>query len=382
MSKIGYPLRKIDDFAFNSSSLSNLNMQETNFHFDLGNFNPTSIFSLSPNLTFLYLDQSYLPKTEIRMQQMFSSLIKLKVLSLSSGSLAFLPKNVFPNLKSLDTLSLSANRLSSWNDGNAVFRNMTSLRKLYLSNNFIRIINETTFPFEVLNSLKELDLSRNPYACSCDQLWFTEWMKTTHVKLIMYPLFYRCRQPPELDNMVLQKYAESKMQCPPWNPLYSMAIVLSCSGLLLVTFITIGLKCQTNIKNYIYLWKVKYKRRKGYLPFTNADDFEYHAFVVYCDADRNWVHQTFLPKVEQDEGIKLCIHQRNFEVGESIIANINKYLEKSWKVVVILSNEFAKSEWCQWEVDVVQERRRRYGRDVFLLIMLKNIDSNHMTFFI
>ncbi|VDI71548.1 Hypothetical predicted protein, partial [Mytilus galloprovincialis] len=52
---------------------------------------------------------------------------------------------------------------------------------------------------------------------------------------------------------------------------------------------------------------------------------------------------------------------------------------KSWKVVVILSNEFAKSEWCQWEVDVVQERRRRYGRDVFLLIMLKNIDSNHMT---
>ncbi|VDI39100.1 Hypothetical predicted protein [Mytilus galloprovincialis] len=54
ISKIGYPLRKIDDFAFNSSSLSNLNMQETNFHFDLGNFNPTSIFSLSPNLTFLY----------------------------------------------------------------------------------------------------------------------------------------------------------------------------------------------------------------------------------------------------------------------------------------------------------------------------------------
>ncbi|CAC5363369.1 unnamed protein product [Mytilus coruscus] len=82
---------------------------------------------------------------------------------------------------------------------------------------------------------------------------------------------------------------------------------------------------------------------------------------------------------KQDEGIKLCINHRNFEVGDSIIANINKYLEKSWKVVVILSNEFSKSEWCQWEVDVVQERRRRYGRDVFLLITLKTIDSKHMT---
>lgn len=95
MSKIGYPLRKIEEFAFNSSSLSNLNMQETNFHFALGNFIPTSILSLSPNLTFLYLDQSFLPKTKIWIQQMFSSLTKLKVISLFSGNLAFLPQTSF-----------------------------------------------------------------------------------------------------------------------------------------------------------------------------------------------------------------------------------------------------------------------------------------------
>ncbi|XP_076084820.1 toll-like receptor 2 [Mytilus galloprovincialis] len=379
LSNLGNFLKKIDDFAFNSSSLSRINLQQTNFHFDQENFNPKTIFSLSPNLTFLNLDQSYLPRTEIWMQQMFSSLINLKVLSLSSGKLKFLPKNVFPYLKSLEILWLDSNKFSTWHDGNAIFRNMTSLRKLHMANNFIRIINETSFPLEVLNSLEELDLSRNPYACTCDQLWFTEWIKATKVRMIRYPLFYRCRQPTNLDNVILQNYIESKMQCPPWNPLYSMAIVLSCTGFFLVTLIILGLKCQTNIKNYIYLWRVKYNRKKGYFPLTNADDFEYHAFVVYCDADRNWVHQTFLPKIEQDEGIKLCIHQRDFEVGESITANINKYLEKSWKVVVILSNEFAKSEWCQWEVDVVQERRRRYGRDVFLLIMLKTIDSKHMT---
>ncbi|VDI71553.1 toll-like receptor 13 [Mytilus galloprovincialis] len=379
LSKIGYSLKKIDDFAFNSSSLSSLMMQETNFHFDQGNYNPKTIFSLSQNLTSLYLDHSYLPRTEIKLQQMFLPLKKLKVLSLSSTSLTFLPKNIFPNFQSLEVLSLTANRFAGWNDGHSVFGNMTFLRKLYLSNNLIKIINATSFPLDVLNSLEELDLTVNPFACTCDQLWFTKWIKTKKVKLIRYPEYYRCRQPPELDNVELKKYAESEMQCPPWNPLYSMAIVLSCSGLSLVTFITIGLKCQTNIKNYIYLWRVKYNRKKGYFPLTNADDFEYHAFVVYCDADRNWVHRTFLPKIEQDEGIKLCIHHRDFEVGESITANINKYLEKSWKVVVILSNEFAKSEWCQWEVDVVQERRRRYGKDVFLLIMLKTIDSKHMT---
>jgi hypothetical protein len=44
-----------------------------------------------------------------------------------------------------------------------------------------------------------------------------------------------------------------------------------------------------------------------------------------------------------------------------------------------MSNDFAKSEWCQWEVDIVQERRRRLGRDVFLLVMLKNITSKYMS---
>lgn len=44
-----------------------------------------------------------------------------------------------------------------------------------------------------------------------------------------------------------------------------------------------------------------------------------------------------------------------------------------------MSNAIAKSEWCQWEVDIVQERRRRQGREVLLLIMLENINSKNMT---
>ena len=76
-------------------------------------------------------------------------------------------------------------------------------------------------------------------------------------------------------------------------------------------------------------------------------------------------------KLEKEEGVRLCIHHRDFEVGETISGNIDNFLKKSWKVVVIMSNDFAKSEWCHWEVDIVQERRRRLGRDVFLLVMLK-----------
>ncbi|CAG2250437.1 unnamed protein product [Mytilus edulis] len=344
ISKIGFPLQKIDDYAFNSSSLSHLYMDVANFHFDREELNPKTIFSLSPNLSFLNLDHNFLPKNETKMQQIFSPLVRLKNLIISSTSLFILPKNVFPYLKSLETLTLSSNRLSDWNDGSDIFRNMTSLRNLNLKDNFIKIINKKTFPADVLKSLKVLDLSYNSFVCTCDQLWFTEWIKTTKVKLFSYPTLYNCRAPPSLDGTLFQKYVNSSKDCPPWNPIYTTVILLLLSATVLAVIFAIIMKCQTNIKNYLYLWRINYNRRKGYLPLQDADDFEYHAFVVYCDADRQWVHQKFLKKLEQDEGMKLCIHHRDFEIGESITANINNYLEKSWKVVVILSNDFADRE--------------------------------------
>jgi hypothetical protein len=44
-----------------------------------------------------------------------------------------------------------------------------------------------------------------------------------------------------------------------------------------------------------------------------------------------------------------------------------------------MSNQFAESEWCQWEIDLVQERRRRQGKKALVLIMYRQIDSRHMT---
>ncbi|XP_052069173.1 toll-like receptor 4 [Mytilus californianus] len=127
---------------------------------------------------------------------------------------------------------------------------------------------------------------------------------------------------------------------------------------LFISTIIIFLKCNTNIKNLLYLLKVKQFRRQGYLPIVNSDDYEYHAFVVYCDENRIWVHDDFVKKLENEEGFKFCIYHRDFDVEESVSGNVDKYLKKSWKVVVIISNAFAKSEWCQWEVDIIQERRR------------------------
>lgn len=136
--------------------------------------------------------------------------------------------------------------------------------------------------------------------------------------------------------------------------------------------------CNANIRNLFYLLRVNAGKRKGDIKCNSSKACEYDAFIMYCDSDRQWVHYELLNRLEEIE-MKVCIHERDFDIGVTIIDNIARYVDKSWKIIVVMSNDFTKSEWCQWEVDLVQERRRRNGKEALILIMHSQIDSSHMT---
>ena len=80
------------------------------------------------------------------------------------------------------------------------------------------------------------------------------------------------------------------------------------------------------------LYTPDYTKITNSIPLDSEEDYEYHAFVVYCDNDRKWVHNDLLDKLENEEGLQLCIHHRNFIVGDSFSVNVDNFLKKSWKV--------------------------------------------------
>ncbi|XP_076118018.1 toll-like receptor 6 [Mytilus galloprovincialis] len=378
--KTGNPLRFISQNAFNSSSLETLILQGSHFRFDKqGRYIANRIFASCPNLQHLDLTDNYMTSDESTFQTIFRPLRKLQKLFLSSTRIVSLPTNVFTHMKLLQELHLNNNGINFWNNSYRIFGNMTSMKFLNLKQNYISVINETSFPDDLLSRLEVLNLARNPFSCICDQMWFRNWIQQNGSILKEYPNQYKCRHPNNMNGIVLRDYKPTVKMCNPWNPLYTIAIVM---GMVVLSFIAVGsiaAKCQGNIKNYIYLLRVYHNRKQGYIPLDSEEDYEYHAFVVYCDNDRKWVHNDLLNKLENEEGLQLCIHHRNFIVGDSISVNVDNFLKKSWKVLVIVSNNFAQSEWCQWEVDVVQERRRRQGKEVIVPIILDTIDSKHMT---
>ncbi|CAG2224034.1 TLR13 [Mytilus edulis] len=376
--QLNYQLKTIEPTAFNSTSLISLHFGYNNFRFDKNSrFNAEHIFRHSPSLQQLDLTNNYLPSDKNKPGLMFAHLAELKYLILQAVGLKKLHPNVFRSLTSLEKINLEGNFINSWTP--ETFANMRRIKYINLKNNLIHALNKSSLPENILHQLEQLDLSKNPFTCTCDLMWFRNWIRTTKVDLSSdFPQAYTCNFPAEMRGRLVIKYNPTPESCEQSDPFIVIAIILSSFAILVIIVILLAYKGHTYIRNYCYIMRLHRLRKQGYLRLNNRDDFEFHAFVVYCDADREWVHSEFIKRLENEQ-IKLCVHHREFDPGVPITENIDKFMNKSWKVVIIMSNDFASSDWCQWECDYVQERRRRQGKDACVLIMLKAIDAYHMT---
>ncbi|XP_071180358.1 toll-like receptor 2 [Mytilus edulis] len=372
-------LKKIRMKAFNNTSLRLLQFRQNGFRFDNENsYHFRDLFINTTNLRKLDLSKNYLPHKKQHLLLILSPLKKLRQLHMETTGLAEIPEGLLQNMPFLQELILIGNKIARWNP--STFANMTSLRNLHLDGNLINIINKTSFPTMLLNKIEVFEISNNPFWCTCDQRWFLDMLRSTNItkKIRNWPKFYSCAYPENLKNSLLDSYRPTQTECG-INYFTSIIIISVCSVLMFVFFLALILyRCHINLKNLLYFARVHHRIKNGYLKLSSCDDFEFDAFVVYCESDRQWVHNKLIKRLEDNE-LKICIHHRDFQIGEPIINNIEKFMNKSWKIIVVMSNDFAKSEWCLWEVNLALERRRRQGKDALVLIMYRHIDSNHMT---
>ena len=77
------------------------------------------------------------------------------------------------------------------------------------------------------------------------------------------------------------------------------------------------------------------------------------AFVAHNhDHECHWVINFFLPKVAQEWQMKLSIGYRDFMPGNPIADNIIHAIQESHKVILLISQAFATSEWCEFEMQM------------------------------
>lgn len=82
--------------------------------------------------------------------------------------------------------------------------------------------------------------------------------------------------------------------------------------------------------------------------------------------------------LENRFNLRLCIHYRNWMIGHDIVSNIIDSIEKSRKTLMVVSNAFAASQWCHFEMTMAQTKLFEDDRDNLILILLEEIADCNM----
>lgn len=372
MTKISTQLKKILPLAFNSSSLSSLSFSKSDrFIFgktfvQKGYFDPKTLFRFCPSLTKLDLSHNLIEFTNQEIRDMFSPLINLREIKLQFLDLVLMPRHFFHQFPLVQMIYLDHNIIVPWTNGKEIFQGLTNLTELHLSSNRICHFSSSSVPENILKTLKSIDLTGNQFSCTCKLIWFKHWMQNTKVKLVN-ETYYKCD-----DHTKLQDYNPTYIACS--NVIFLITVSVGSSVCLLLAATILVYSCRWRIRFHIY----KILSTSHYYQQINGDDYKYSAYVIYCYEDFKWIKHELIPKMEEKHGLHLCIPHRDFELGKVFADNIVEHMNLSKTVITVLSNNFAKNEWCLFQLAVARSKLSKDGTFSIFPVMLEEIDFKNM----
>ena len=127
------------------------------------------------------------------------------------------------------------------------------------------------------------------------------------------------------------------------------------------------------------LFRLLQARSRQYQQLLDQRQYDYDAFVIYTHADSQWVIHQLRPQLEDNRPkLRLCLHHRDWLAGPDITDNIVESIEASRKSLLVVSNAFAASSWCQFELTMAQTRLFEEDRDNLILVLLEEIAEVHI----
>ncbi|XP_060523324.1 toll-like receptor 2 [Cylas formicarius] len=313
----------------------------------------------------------------------FRNLLSLEQLELNHNGLVTISPNDFLPLFQLKVLNLQRNLFSRWQQ--RLFQNNSKLTQLNLSEN--RISTLTSEMLQDFLQLGNINLEHNNIVCNCFEV---ADLNLSHLQSIFKPQV-NCAYPSSLENVPVAKYFQDitsgEVQCKKTG---LVTILSSCIGVVIlvcVVFSVFYFKWQ--IKYLLFLTTLYLSRKGRIIPKRGKefkDDFVYDAFVSYSSEDRDFVVNLVKTLENQEPFYKLCVYERDFLVGNFISECVLVCMAQSRKTLIVVSDNYAQSQWCRWESHVAEYYRLfteredgDYVDDSLVLIKLSAVSKCHMS---
>ncbi|KAH9499022.1 hypothetical protein Btru_004241 [Bulinus truncatus] len=386
LSRINVSQNKLTHLSINNNYFPGLegpfnglnNLQYFDVSFSFVSYISNRFFANLPSLLYLNLSSNLLGNffTLKESENIFDSLISLQVLNLSFNDIRDVQPNMFRNLINLCELYLQKNNLGKFDV------NISSLFNLVKLN--LKLNRISTLPVNItrhidlilqMNKTVVINLSFSPISCQCTNLDFILWMvssKAFHPDFKYYHCFYN----DDTTQLINDKYT-STLDILNHSCLSHFGIFLASGGFsLVIAFIVIGAII------YRFRWRIRYLYYAAYLHYSKSDctrvpEYKYDAFVSYDHKDWKFVEKKLFPEMEKRH-IKLCIHSKDFAVGDWIASNIVKAICSSRRTVVVLTRSMIHSYWCGYEIQMANMEAAHTNRQVLLFLLMESIPSGDM----
>ena len=125
------------------------------------------------------------------------------------------------------------------------------------------------------------------------------------------------------------------------------------------------------------------KKMKAMLKYLQRDEFplQFLMFLSHCSADDELFINYILPTLSQSmkEVTKtnrdyICLSDKHFRPGHTIVEEVMRCIEQSAVVVLIISNKYIKSQWCDMEAKEAATQQKPV-----ILILTENIEEDKMS---
>ncbi|XP_072321751.1 uncharacterized protein [Eucyclogobius newberryi] len=290
-------------------------------------------------------------------------------LDIGANELLDISPNLFAPIPNLTRLRVTSTSLRSLDF--LIHANLTKLQELLARKNVYSVISEDII--RSVPSLRTLDLKENGFTCDCDNSWFVPWIQNNNQTQVVGAHGFTCNYPSQrrgsklLDLNVQSCLVDIGFIC----------FISSCSFsiLFLVTSFTYHFsRFQLTYAYYILLaWLFDTKNRQ------KRAASRYDAFVSYNASDEAWVYEELVPRLEQEQGWRLCLHHRDFLPGKPIVENIVDAIYGSRKTICVISRRYLQSEWCSKEMQLASFRLFDEREDVLILLFLEDIPTPHLS---
>jgi len=192
----------------------------------------------------------------------------------------------------------------------------------------------TTLPPSFLSrnlTTGKLNLADNPWDCSCDNKWMSDFLFSIADQLTQEVL---CYSPPRLHGKnIIQVSGEFCV----YPASQAVTTITSSVAGISVLLLFVGI--------IVYRLRVRLYTRFKFHPFDRdeclGEDMDYDVFLS-CSSDDNLPHGNRIRELLEQHGYRACYPPRDFVAGDSIHDNIYNAVVRSKRTVCLLTEHFCR----------------------------------------